>query len=372
MIPKNKMQIFLIAGALLLLTIAGVSITTAQDEDARPFLGVAIAPDEAGALVQNVMPESAAEEAGLEAGDIITAVNGEAITAETLAQTVQEFTVGDEIELDIQRGEDTLQLNATLAAAPEMPEAPEMPQMPGMPMMDRPFIGVQLENTDDGVTVREVIQGSPAEEAGLQAGDVITAVNGDDVTESGALVEALTALSVGDTVTLDISRDGEAMTFDVTLGQAMPMFGEMGMPPFNFDDFGQMMGGARLGVEFESLTAEIAEERELDVSEGALITAVQPESPAAEAGLQVDDVVTAVNGEPVDEERTLRDRLIAYEAGDVITLDVLREGESLSLEATMGEFEGSMSFSFGPDGMMPMPFGDNESDMMPEQSSANS
>jgi S1-C subfamily serine protease len=68
-----------------------------------------------------------------------------------------------------------------------------------------------------------------------------------------------------------------------------------------------------------------------------LITEVVEGSPAAEAGLQVGDIVTAVDGDRVDFEHTLRDRLFAYEPGDTVTLDVLRDGETLQIQVTLGE-----------------------------------
>jgi C-terminal processing protease CtpA/Prc len=96
-------------------------------------------------------------------------------------------------------------------------------------------------------------------------------------------------------------------------------------------------GGVRLGVQYQDLNEEIAAEHDLEVTEGALITAVLPDSPAAEAGLQVDDVVVAVEGDAVDARRTLRERLLAYDPGETITLDILRAGEPLSIDVTLAE-----------------------------------
>ncbi|HLU08251.1 MAG TPA: PDZ domain-containing protein, partial [Oceanobacillus sp.] len=68
-------------------------------------------------------------------------------------------------------------------------------------------------------------------------------------------------------------------------------------------------------------------------------TEVLPNSPAENAGLQEHDIITAVNGDVVDAERTLRDRLFAYEPDDTITLDVLRDGETIQIEVTLGQPE---------------------------------
>ncbi len=88
---------------------------------------------------------------------------------------------------------------------------------------------------------------------------------------------------------------------------------------------------------FQAIDAQVAQQNHLTVTEGALITAVEPGTPAETAGLQVGDVVTAVDGEKVDPEHTLRDRLIAYEPGDTVTLAVLRDGQSQDIQATLDE-----------------------------------
>jgi len=81
---------------------------------------------------------------------------------------------------------------------------------------------------------------------------------------------------------------------------------------------------------------------------------VEPESPAAEAGLVAGDIITAVNGEAVNEEWTLRDRIRAYEPGDVVTLSVTRGEELLSLEVTLAQPVRAAMYMM-PDGMM-LPF----------------
>ena len=102
------------------------------------------------------------------------------------------------------------------------------------------------------------------------------------------------------------------------------------------------------------LMPRFAAENDLSVTEGALITEVLADSPAEAAGLQAGDVVVSVSGDVIDSERTLRDRLYAYEPEDVVTLEVLREGETLMLDVTLGAFEpGNLPFEFG---MGDMPF----------------
>jgi membrane-associated protease RseP (regulator of RpoE activity) len=80
------------------------------------------------------------------------------------------------------------------------------------------FLGVALENADNAVRVTEVQSGSPAADAGLKSGDVITAVDGDNVTTAAALASAIQQHSSGDQVTITYTRDGTSTTAKVTLG----------------------------------------------------------------------------------------------------------------------------------------------------------
>ena len=439
---------------VMLSMVAGVMLVSAQEDTAaQPFLGINIEPADDGAAVLRVLPDSPAALAGLERGDIITAVNGEAIDADTLAAVVGALSVGDEVSLDVMRNDETMQLTATLG---EMPEHPANRMFPfGDFQVQRAYLGVSLESTDDGVSIAAVSETSPAAEAGLQVGDIITAVNSEAVAEPADVAAAIRDLAIGDSVTLSITRDGEAQDIEVTLGSMMNQMSTMlgdavvydgenwqvlslsednalaaagvqagdvitaidgnvydpsglnayldgladdatvtltierngetqditvnaadldalnafgfgfgrrgeGMPGFGFDgprgQFNFAPGTVRLGVAYE------------DQDNGALINEVVADSPAAEAGLQAGDVVTAVNGDPVDAERTLRERLLAYDPGDTITLDVLRDGETMSTDVTlaevsmsdmMGEFPFGEEFHhfFGPDGdfNFPMP-----------------
>lgn len=97
---------------------------------------------------------------------------------------------------------------------------------------ERPYVGLYLENLDsqkikalniksgNGVYIAQVVQGSPAEAAGLRPQDVVIAVNGKAVNSAGAFIGELAAKKAGETVELRIIRNAQTMNVTVTLAQS--------------------------------------------------------------------------------------------------------------------------------------------------------
>jgi 2-alkenal reductase len=84
----------------------------------------------------------------------------------------------------------------------------------------RPYLGIQGQASADGVQIMEIEAGGPAANGGLQVGDVIVGVNGDaNADPSEALDSILFEQKPGDTVTLDVIRNGQLTTVEVTLGE---------------------------------------------------------------------------------------------------------------------------------------------------------
>ena len=83
---------------------------------------------------------------------------------------------------------------------------------------DTAFLGVALENADGGAGITQVQAGSPAADAGLKTGDVVTAVDGTNVTTAAALATTIGEHESGDEITVTYTRDGKSATAKVTLG----------------------------------------------------------------------------------------------------------------------------------------------------------
>jgi S1-C subfamily serine protease len=98
-----------------------------------------------------------------------------------------------------------------------------------------------------------------------------------------------------------------------------------------------------IGVYFVPVTKQLAEDEDLPVDEGVLIDssssevpAVFPDSPAAAAGLEAGDVITAVNGDAVTATDDLAEHVLRHVPGDTITLRIVRGGDELELDVTLG------------------------------------
>lgn len=92
-----------------------------------------------------------------------------------------------------------------------------------------------------------------------------------------------------------------------------------------------------IGVHIQGITPEIAETMNLKRTEGALVAEPQANGPAAKAGIQAGDVITAVDGNPIRDSRELAKRIGAMAPGATVTLSVLRKGEEKTVSLTLGE-----------------------------------
>jgi len=139
-------------------------------------------------------------------------------------------------------------------------------------------------STDKGALVSQVNPGSPAEKAGLASGDVITEVNGQPVTDAHDLTARIGAMPPGDSVNITYTRKGQTKTAKVTLVERdIKQFGQS-------SDDNSAQSGNTLGM---ALSA--SDPRTGRPAGGLLVVNVEPNSPAAEAGIRKGDVIMEVN-----------------------------------------------------------------------------
>jgi serine protease Do len=93
----------------------------------------------------------------------------------------------------------------------------------------------------------------------------------------------------------------------------------------------------RLGIGIQEMSSELAESFGLKEPRGAIVTSVERDSPAAQAGLAAGDVVLGIDGKPIDGATDLPRLVASHKPGSRVTLDVARGGERRSVTATLAE-----------------------------------
>jgi Do/DeqQ family serine protease len=143
-----------------------------------------------------------------------------------------------------------------------------------------------------GVLIRDVVNGTPADKAGLKPGDVITKFDGKPITGVEQFREIVAEVQPGTTVPIEFVRDSEHKTINVKL-QEYPE--EVATTPGAKSEEKKWLG---IGVR----DLERAEKKELGVEQGVIVDAVDGGSPAEEAGIQEGDVIIKVNRQSVTDE----------------------------------------------------------------------
>jgi len=197
-------------------------------------------PSERGVMLGRIAPDSPASKSGLRENDVVTEINGQQVEgAMQFRRMIREIPAGRNAQLTVWRDGRTQKINVTLGKAeelrhnmtrvtpgtpgtfafrmpelPDMPDLPEVAEIPDMPSTDwngamvfagRPRLGIDAEDLagqlgsffgapdGEGILVRSVNSGSPAEKAGVKAGDVITSLNGARIRTVGDLRQKLAA-----------------------------------------------------------------------------------------------------------------------------------------------------------------------------------
>jgi len=143
-----------------------------------------------------------------------------------------------------------------------------------------------------GALIGNVSADTPGARAGLKRGDVILAVNGQEVSSANELRLQISQTPPGTSVRLKVWRDGKAQDTNLTLGE-LPETAEKASA-------GEESGGALEGVVVENVTPEIAQQLNLRAgTHGVVVTSVDPSSAAGSQGLRQGDVIQEVNHKPV-------------------------------------------------------------------------
>jgi len=202
--------------------------------------------------------------------------------------------------------------------------------------VERGWLGVRIQPVDEdiaaalglaqpeGALVSSVDEGSPAAAAGLAPGDVILEFNGKKITKLRDLTRAVAEAGPGKAATVRVLRKGSEQTLTAVLGQ-MPDTTMARAEPRHEEN-----AQPRLGLALAPLDEETRQQLGLEGEQGALVTRVQPDGPAAAKGLEPGDVITAIGGRkvasPADVAAAVKE---AYGKGKkAVLLKILRRGQA--------------------------------------------
>jgi serine protease Do len=166
-----------------------------------------------------------------------------------------------------------------------------------------------------GALVASVAKDGPAERAGVKVGDVIIEFDGKEIRDSNELPILVARTPVDKRVRVKVIRDKKELTLPVTIGELKEE-----------EVVASLKEKGDLGLTVQKLTPQIAESLGLDRTDGLVITAVEPGSPAEEAGLRRGDVILEIDRKPV---KTIQDYRKAIEGA--------KKGKSLLFLVRRGE-----------------------------------
>lgn len=341
--------------------------------------------DAKGVLIAGIFVSSPADKAGLVRGDIILDIDGQAVnTYADLRSVLSQHKVGDSLKLTIQHGDAQKSVSVTLAAAQKNGAANNdaqrqtpVPNQQNGKLSSLPFIGIVPAEVDEhgfqmrggpgfgpqgrnntsqtGSTIVEVASGSPAEKAGLKAGDVIVAVNDTAVDAQNTLQNLLANHKPGDSVKLTVASpsttngngtNGSTSSqrdVTVTLGENPNAKGKawLGVSVSNggqSHNFPGMPGLPNNGGNGDN--GNIPQLPEQMMHPGAVIIEVTAGGPAEKAGLKAGQFIQAVDGKDLTTTQDLVNIINSHKPGDTVTLTVFNPGNTSSsaeVKVTLGE-----------------------------------
>ncbi len=286
-----------------------IGMGTPPRSGAAVYVDIFAEDTEGGARLTGVRTNGPSAKAGLQADDVIKAVEDKAITsAEQLLEEIRSHKIDDKLKFKVQRGDKSLEIVVTLERRPEPPGGGG-----GV------YLGLTGEDAENGVKVTGVMETGPAAQAGLKAEDVVQALGGKPVQSYSQLMEEIRTRNAGDKVKLKVLREDQPQEIEVTLVErpAGQRGGGRGGAP--------AATGPYLGISGE------------DAEGGVRLTTVVSNGPAARAGVKISDVVQAVDEKPIEKYEQLLEEIRAHRVGDKLKLKLQRGEESQQVEVTLGE-----------------------------------
>lgn len=246
---------------------------------------------------------------------------------------------------------------------------PQNPRSEARKNRQEGWIGVYAQDLDQelrrymdiddkhGVLVNEVLEDSPAEDAGIREEDVITRFDGKRIRDMEDLTRAVKRKEPGDKVKVEIVRDNEKKTVKLRVGEKPESSYSYRTPsaprppqpptPFSFREGRRVW----LGIQMTDLNRDLAEYFGVREKEGVLILSVADDSPAARAGLRAGDVILEIDGDAIRDKEDLIDAISEREAGEEIEIKYQRKGDTETVRVKLERTSYNSSFHFDKDAL---------------------
>ncbi len=303
-------------------------------------LPVAKAGLKKGSLVSYVSPGSAAEQAGLQAGDVLLALDGQAADVRffdevpLLYQRISEYPAGTLVKAAYRRGGE--ERETTLEVEPFQRYLADEVEIRGMGLTVRDVTErlaiAQAYPNADGVLVTGVRPGYAFEEAkpGIGAGDVVTAVDGKPVKDVAEFLAVVAEANKKDKYAVSYRSEDEEKVTLIEPKEDEEQPGAKELPK------------AWLGVKTQVLTEKVADAMGIAGRKGFRVTQVFPWTKAQEGGLQPGDALVAMDGEELDacrpqDAEDLRRTIEDMSIGDEVEFGVIRAGAELKITVELEE-----------------------------------
>jgi serine protease Do len=193
-------------------------------------------------------------------------------------------------------------------------------------------------NEVGGALVADVTPDSPAQKAGIKRGDVVIGLDGQRVGSVSDLTSKIAMTSPGTNEKLDMIREGKEKEVTVKIGELPEKIAGQGMREENYEQESE----ERLGLSVEEITPEIADQFNLAVEKGVVVTDVAPGSVADEVGFRQGDVILEINRRPIKSIKDYRNEVNKLEKGKS-TLFLVKRGENTIYAALKIESENESS-----------------------------
>jgi len=198
-----------------------------------------------------------------------------------------------------------------------------------------------LDRDLKGVLINEVIEDSPAEEAGLMKGDVIVKIDEEPVRTVSRATRLIRDHSPGDEIEIEIVREGKHKTLEVKLGEREREAKEFFRMPKIKRKIKKMLPEEHgyLGVRVENISEELGDYFDVDEGEGVLVLEVMEDSPAEKAGLKPGDVILKIDDEKITDREDLIETIREHDPGDRVEITYKRKRRTKTVDVKLDRAE---------------------------------